>query len=191
MSSQQSFFNLENLVYEYLTHLEYPEIREFCSSDLHIFSLCKQVPQIWSLIEKKRIKYKTDLFLSTCEPIHVLNRACMKGDVEIVNELIKRGYDPNLAPKLPGESDPIIYPLGYAAIFGHLPVVNRLLQDNRVDPTALSNNAIANASSNKKIEVIRRLLQDFRIRKSLSPKKLENYKNQVGGYIFPPPTGFH
>jgi hypothetical protein len=50
-----------------------------------------------------------------------------------------------------------------ATINGHLAVVERLLQDPRVDPSAGNNGAIQNASANGHLEVVERLLQDPRV----------------------------
>jgi hypothetical protein len=50
-----------------------------------------------------------------------------------------------------------------ASVRGHLEVVERLLQDPRVDPSAGNNWAIQNASANGHLEIIERLLQDERV----------------------------
>jgi hypothetical protein len=42
---------------------------------------------------------------------------------------------------------------------GHLDVINRLLQDERVDPSAKDNEAIRNASSQGHLDAVNRLLQ--------------------------------
>ena len=47
---------------------------------------------------------------------------------------------------------------------GHLGVVNRLLEDFRVDPSAGNNYAIQQASKNGHLEVVERLLQDPRVK---------------------------
>jgi hypothetical protein len=54
---------------------------------------------------------------------------------------------------------------------GHLVVVDRLLRDERVDPSADDNCAIGWASSNGHIAVVERLLQDRRI----DPSATDNY----------------
>jgi hypothetical protein len=50
-----------------------------------------------------------------------------------------------------------------ASLNGHLAVVDRLLQDERVDPAADDNNAIKSASRNGHLAVVDRLLQDERV----------------------------
>ena len=46
---------------------------------------------------------------------------------------------------------------------GHLAVVEKLLQDRRVDPSAGNNYAIRYASQNGHFLVVKRLLQDARV----------------------------
>jgi ankyrin repeat protein len=46
---------------------------------------------------------------------------------------------------------------------GHLEVVERILQDSKVDPWGLYNQAIKSASSNGHLSVVERLLQDPRV----------------------------
>ena len=50
-----------------------------------------------------------------------------------------------------------------AALNGHLKVVNRLLQDERVDPSDRNNEAIQWAAHNGHLDVVKRLLQDLRV----------------------------
>jgi hypothetical protein len=50
-----------------------------------------------------------------------------------------------------------------AAQYGHLAVVERLLQDVRVDSSANDNNAVAWAASNDYFAVVDRLLEDDRV----------------------------
>ena len=91
----------------------------------------------------------------------------------------------------------------------NLYLVNRILQDPRVD-LSINNNQILRENLNlinllnsrmnpNDIEnltvtiisknILRRLLQDVRIRQNLSSEQLKTYLNIVG-YIFPPPTNF-
>jgi hypothetical protein len=51
-----------------------------------------------------------------------------------------------------------------ASANGHLAVVERLLADPRVDPSADDNYAIREASSNGHLSVVERLLADPRVR---------------------------
>lgn len=54
---------------------------------------------------------------------------------------------------------------------GRLDMVNRLLQDPRVDPSAQDNKAILEASRNGFIGVVNRLLQDSRVHPSVKITK--------------------
>lgn len=73
-------------------------------------------------------------------------------NVELVDLLIRLGVDPS------GESN-------YAISVAHdcLPLVERLLQDRRVDPSAYNNHAIRMASLFGHAQVVNRLLQDERV----------------------------
>jgi hypothetical protein len=53
--------------------------------------------------------------------------------------------------------------IGVASNYGHLGVVDRLLQDERIDPAADDNKAIRMASRNGHLPVVDRLLQDARV----------------------------
>jgi hypothetical protein len=53
--------------------------------------------------------------------------------------------------------------IGGSSTYGHLAVVNRLLEDKRVDPAAHDNNAIRIASQNGHLSVVNRLLEDKRV----------------------------
>ena len=52
---------------------------------------------------------------------------------------------------------------------GHLSIVERLLQDTRVDPSGNGNADIRNACENRHIEIVERLLQDHRVDPSIVP----------------------
>jgi len=58
---------------------------------------------------------------------------------------------------------PFCSPIGVAAENGHLEMVNRLLEDSRVDPSAANNRAIQYASKNGHLKIVRILLEDFRV----------------------------
>ena len=83
----------------------------------------------------------------------------MDGDIEVLDELIKRGYNPAVDMGLA---------LLYASDQVNLPMVNRLLQDKRIDPATKNNYIIRSASKKGQIPVVRRLLQEERVRNSLS-----------------------
>lgn len=166
-----------DLLYEYLSHLDIESIIDFCKSDKELNSLCKGHPHILNLIKRKRIEHKTDLFLLNSTPQTYMNRAILKGDAEIIVELIKRGMDPsannNAAIRLASDT-------------GRINIVNLLLRDPRVDPTAQNNIAVNRASDFEHRDIVRRLLQDIRVRHSLTGVELEKFLKQVG-WIFPPP----
>ena len=56
-----------------------------------------------------------------------------------------------------------------ASLNGHLAVVDRLLQDGRVDPSACDNDAIRLASARKHHLVVDRLMQDPRVAATWKP----------------------
>ena len=154
-----------NYLFELISQSEYPEIRQLCLANRQTFQICTSNSLIRNIINRKRIKYKTDLFLdrlhsdfSNYTNEELLNRGIIDasdmGDVEIVDELIKRGVDPTASNN---------YAIRLASSGGHLAVVNRLLQDPRVDPTADDNLAIRFASSGGHLAVVNRLLQDPRV----------------------------
>jgi hypothetical protein len=53
--------------------------------------------------------------------------------------------------------------LPWAAQNGHVAVVERLLQDTRVDPSADDNYAVREAAANGHLAVVDRLLEDYRV----------------------------
>ena len=199
-------FENRDLLYEYLSKLDYSSIRRTCSLNKEIYLMCSIDEQIGDLIRKrkKQIELRTDLFEKKRDKFY---EASKLGDVEVVDELIKRGYDPSsvgnwairtavdyehlaVVDRLlqDGRVDPSVYDnetLMVAIIKRNLRIVNRLLQDRRVDPTSQDNFVIEIASDHNDLQIVRRLLQDIRVRKSLSPARLQKYVAQVG-YIFSP-----
>ena len=144
-------FMTRDLLYEYLTKIDYPSIEKICSMNKEICSTDKLIED---LIRKRRIEFKTDLLEQNPGIGFKLAEASKSGDVEVVDELISRGYDPSYKNDLP---------INLASEYGHLPVVERLLQDRRVDPSAINNFAIRMASYNGHLPVVERLLQDERV----------------------------
>ena len=59
---------------------------------------------------------------------------------------------------------------------GYLEIVQELLKDNRVDPSANNNDAIQWASGNGHLEVVEELLKDNRV----DPSANDNYAIQMG-----------
>ena len=203
MYSHSNFNPLLNpdLLYESLKHLDYHSIRQVCSSDKNIYLMCATNPLITKLIRQRRIEHKTNRFLRHSIKDNKIAEASGLGDTEIVDELIKRGFDPTkdynnaiviasghghlaVVNRLlednrvnPGAQDN--YAIIYASAAGKLSVANRLLHDERVKPNAQANLAIQWASKNRHIAVVNRLLQDVRVRESLSPEELQKYLQEI------------
>ena len=150
-----------DLLYEYFLRLDYPSIRNFCIADVELSSLCQSNSRLTRLIEQKRLEYKTDSLLKRWwgSPEHAFHEAIKQGDVGIVDELIKRGMDPSKGLKLTYLE---LSFLEWASYYGQLSVVNRLLEDERVNPASNSKGAIGWASNNGHLNVVNRLLQDPR-----------------------------
>lgn len=150
------FIVYRDQLYETLLHLELDEIINICTSNKQINQICQENSQIAELIYKKQqqIKQKTDKFLldlsSTRHKVYPINVAITLEELDIIDELIKRGYDPSADSNLAIE---------LASRRGYLSVVNRLLQDPRVNPSAL---AIIGALEGGHVEVVKRMLRDKR-----------------------------
>ena len=104
------------------------------------------IEQITDAFLNKLIEDMSDTSIDYDIDTFAVTEASQIGNFDIVNELIKRGYEPHLN----------------------------------------NNEAIELASDNGHIDVVRRLLQDIRVRKSLTEQELKKYTDQVK-YIFPPP----
>jgi len=99
--------------------------------------------------------------------------AILRGDAIMVDLLIQGGVDPSAAHN---------WAIRFASAYGHLSVVERLLQDARVDPSAANNRAIQTASNYGHLSVVERLLQDARV----DPSEDDNWTIRfasVSGYI--------
>ena len=142
--------NQPNYIFEYIRPMSYPAIRNFCSTNKQIYQICRENPLIVNLINIKRIEYKTDLHLQK----HPAHNVMKTGDVEIIDELIKRGFYP---------SDHYNLAIIWASDYNHLNVVNRLLQDSRVNPSDQNNMALIMASGHGYLDIVNRLLQDSRV----------------------------
>jgi hypothetical protein len=82
--------------------------------------------------------------------------ACLDGDLPSVDAMLRERK----------QLDPAVN--DHAAFkgtwfYGHLPVVNRLLEDKRVDPAAKGNLAIGMASEHGHLSVVHHLLKDKRV----------------------------
>jgi hypothetical protein len=110
--------------------------------------------------------------------IHILQtelyNSAVSNDLLVLNRLLQRGLDPsahnNRAFQL-------------AAEYGHLAVVERLLQDPRVDPSAGNNNTIRWASANGHHLVVERLLQYPRVDPSANDNEALAVASYYGHYL--------
>jgi len=83
----------------------------------------------------------------------LLGMAAQEGDVAVVDLMIQAGVDPSTKGN---------WAIRYASESGHLPVVNRLLQDKRLDTSACAD-AFRDASTQGHMSIVNRLLQDERM----------------------------
>ena len=118
---------------------------------------------IYYCFRNKIILVKLLLLHPLCEPSCDSNRpiiiAATNGFYEIVESLLQYS-GPNELVNPSYASD---YPLCQASTYGHLTVVNLLLQDPRVNPNQYGGDALIAAAKNGHLNVINRLLQDSRI----------------------------
>ena len=192
-----------NYLLELISYADYPSILKLCSLNRELSRVCKHDQQIRNIINGKRISEKTDRFLQTTENPILL--ASLIGDVEIIDELINRGYDPSkynnyainnasrfghlsvvyrlLQDERVNPTDETIY---WPSNYGYLPIVELLLQDGRADPSAANNRAIKRASHHGHLAIVERLLQDYRVWNSLPTQEKEKYFKQIGKRIYPP-----
>lgn len=77
-----------------------------------------------------------------------------QGDYDRVVEYLEAGIDPSQNEN---------YAIVIASRYGHLEIVRRLLQDERVNPAEHDNDAIVYAAFNDNVEIVRLLLQDERV----------------------------
>ena len=107
----------------------------------------------------------------TEEEKEVINRkfcnACSDGHIEKVKEML-RGYC-----KVDCWDGT---PIWYASLNGHLEIV-RLLLKHGADPIIDDNFAILCAYEHNRKEVVKLLLQDERVRNTLSEEEIEEYEN--------------
>ena len=93
------------------------------------------------------------------------------GNVSNVDELIRGGINPSFYNN---------YVFRLASENGHLAVVERLLQDARVDPSANDNEAIQMASVKGNLPVVERLLQDARVDPSTAGNRAIKVASRFG-----------
>lgn len=152
-----------NQLYDIVADLTLSEIVNFCKSDKQINKTCQDDLRIMNLIREKQqqqVRQRTDEFLAN-ENNRVgifgpIKEAIFQKKLDIIDELIKRGYDPH-------SKYVYIKPIVDASREGYLGVVNRLLQDPRVDPSYDGNLSIIEALNYGHLDVVKRLLLDKRI----------------------------
>lgn len=132
-----------DLIYEYFFHLKYPSISKFCLINKYVYNICSKDSYVRKLIRRKKIEHKTDLLINNADISDKITEASKLGNAEIVDELIKRGYDP---------SENNNKAIREASAKGHLGVVNCLLKDERVNPSANKNESIQLASGHVRRE---------------------------------------
>ena len=160
-------FHQPHFLYEYLSRLDYPSIRGLCGTETKIESLCRTDPKIKNLINKKRIQHKVEYLLSQSDPQNVLYYAVIYGDVDTVDELLKRGVDPNFSI-IEHEGTLELSLFKWALRSGHVSVIDRLLQDDRIDPTVDDNSAIRNAIVDGNLDIMKSLFRNPKVKKSFS-----------------------
>lgn len=138
-------------LYEIITHLELDEIINLCKSDKQLSKACQDDQRIMNLIwtKQQQIKQKTDEFLVSLNDgyyhLDPITEALWREQLDIIDELIKRGYDPSV-----GDNRPIVI----ASKKGYLNIVKRLLRDPRVDPAGDDNMAIIEASRKGHLDIV-------------------------------------
>ena len=144
-----------DFIYKQLYRLDYPAIRTFCLNNNY-----QTDSRITKLINSKRIQHQINHAIQqNRDPII---EACLQRDADMVDELIKQGFDPALHENVA---------IRAASINGYIDVVDRLLKDPRVDPSVYRNQAIIYASENGYSSVVDRLLVDPRV----NPSASDNY----------------
>ena len=106
--------------------------------------------------------------------------------IQTFKDLCKDGNDLDLLDLLLGDVDPSAnenYAIQFASQFGHLAIVDRLLQDSRVDPTADNNFALRFASRNGHHLVVDRLLQDSRVDPSANDNDAIGWASRNGHHL--------
>ena len=164
-----------SVLFETLRQLDYDQICKICGINREINEYCQDNLQIKLLLISKR----TDkLIVEHGNEYNTLIYASQKGDLDIVNELLERGVDPNA--NIPNNlSDPLIvhrnmyqtcehpdyngdHALIEASRNGRLNIVNFMLERG-VDPSIYNNLAIILASLNGHLDIINRLCEDQRV----------------------------
>ena len=133
--------------------------------------LYKMLSERFDRIETLLCKDATDRLLTGHLPDWALEEASKLGSVKIVNELLNRD--------LHFDSQSRVNAIELACLHGHLPVLERLLQDTRLDPSSNDNTAILWAESKGHFHICKRLLQDHRVRNTLTSEQLEDLTDKI------------
>lgn len=183
-----TMFNLDHvdIFYEVLTHLTYLELSKVSQVSKKISDHCRNDYQLHQLIVAKKAEHLFKLSPFTqgfliYRTNGVILYPCL--DLEIYDALIRRGSDPSFLDN---------YLIRYASINGHLDLVQKLLQDPRVDPSANNNEAFSLSLNNWHLHIAIQLFKndkvynklDVNLRSTLTkgleilnrvPEKLQNY----------------
>ena len=170
-------------LYEVMKWLRYFDLINLIRINKSINHFCKDNRLVRFLFIEK----ETDHYIREehRDKTPVFCRAVINNNIEVVKELLKRGFDPSVDnnytiqyASLKGyheivklllqdsKLDPSVdgnYPIRASSQNGHYEVVKLLLRDPRVDPTVNGNSAIQSASKNGHLEVVKLLLQDPRV----------------------------
>jgi ankyrin repeat protein len=129
--------------------------------DATILTILSQDPRIDPSIKRYFHTDKKDVPLPNDFKKHAIVFSSKMGFVDVVDTLIRHYH------VYPSQKDDEGHDLiQIASRYGHLAVVDRLLQEARVDPSAGHNYAILLASDNGHLAVVDRLLQDPRVNPS-------------------------
>jgi len=103
-------------------------------------------------------------------PDTILVNAIDADYAEIVKKLIHRTYDPNKK----GENEDSF--ITYASAIGSKKTAKMFLEDSRIDPTQDHNLPIKAAFKNNNFDVVKLLLEDSRVRNSLTHWEINKYE---------------
>ena len=177
-----------NLIYQ----MEYPDIYNLCSTNKEISNLCLNNSVIRKhIIEKRKQyarKYANDFLKRLFNSRDAFIKAIRTGNLMLINELYKMGYDPSTGYKITGSFKPKTNkPLIEAIKLGNLNVINQLLKYKEVNPSDFISNRIdlyggTLSPLNVAIEtgnmiIIKRLLEDPRVDPS-------DYRNDISAYEY-------
>lgn len=151
----------KDMIMEIMEKSDYRTLLTLCQSSKNFSNLCRTNPEIKRLIlEKKtddflwRLQHRQFPSVFDFESPYPVAVASKMGDVELMRELIRRGYDPS-------ENDNA--PLINAVTHEKYQSVDFLLRDRRVDPNARNYHALIRAAQQGNYAIVDRLLQDLRL----------------------------